>query len=989
MTSIKKKNIDKLLSISFGIIIFLVMLFILYGYLQSERNKEFNRHVQSPNLNDNWVYEIDGIEYNINFPNEIKCKYNSFVMIKNTIPSDFRDGDFIYVNTNYCPIDAYIDDEKIEVIGIDVTKETKKYENPITVLIIPDSSQGKELKINILNNGSKFNIEVYQILYGEKNEIRFDLTSSVIPIICAAVVMVSLALIMFVYAMIIYKKYPSNSNDYICLGAFIILSAIWIFTDLTTQGAYFVGSESLYFANIFSYLLIPFPLMMFINKQLDKRSKLLRLFSVTQIVFSIITIIFFLTNVFKLAIELLISHLLISVETIFMSSIIIKKRYVNKKKGMDLLFYGLVIVSLTGVMGIFNYYFNVSNDNTFVFKYGLMIFTVLMSIHVFVRCFRSITNEKTNEATYMLNEEVNIINSQRNAISCKYFIEDNAIAYLDNGKEKRISPEDFAKNNINERYVKAFMDLFYNIKQGVLKDKVGFEGLVFNKKGYYELSYELVSNKDNKYVYALLNVVNSTQAHKLEEELNAAINQKRNVVNRGGSFFEYNLTNDEMILIENNLFDKYLEKAATLSEFNNYVKEYIIHESDKSMFEMMFSSSKLYSIYGRDSNQSLELKLKINENEKWVRFIIDCFDSSNQKEVIVLIQVEDIEKEKKYVVDSIKGIDRITELLNAYSFKNEVKVMLESLDNSKCHTIVNIQINEYDKIIEDFGSSVTNLIMKDIANILKNITRSSDVIGRVSIDNFALFIPYTPNNNGINVDLLNRICTSLKKTYYDKLVVSVSCGVAIYPYDGLSFDELMYNASLALASAMKKGGSNFEYFSKEIKERIEREELGITRPIFGYTNVNKQDLKLYDNNYKTIVLYNKKKEIDEKVEKVLNNKFLILKAKSIKDVKDIFMQETDLSCLVCDCLSGEDYTDIIKLYNYKNNNYALEAIGIVCIVNDDSFDIDLYNSGINEVINEIEIENKLEKAILKFNAKRKSDEKQSYSNALAFAKKNS
>ena len=56
MTSTNKKNIDKLLSISLGIIIFLVMLFILYGYFQSERNKEFNRHVQSTNLNDNWTY---------------------------------------------------------------------------------------------------------------------------------------------------------------------------------------------------------------------------------------------------------------------------------------------------------------------------------------------------------------------------------------------------------------------------------------------------------------------------------------------------------------------------------------------------------------------------------------------------------------------------------------------------------------------------------------------------------------------------------------------------------------------------------------------------------------------------------------------------------------------------------------------------------------------------------------------------------------------
>ena len=991
MTSTNKKNIDKLLSISLGIIIFLVMLFILYGYFQSERNKEFNRHVQSTNLNDNWTYEIDGKEYNINFPNKIKCKYNSFVLIKNTIPNDFVDGDFIYVNTNYCPIDAYVDDKKIEVVGIDVTKENKKYENPITVLIIPNGSQGKELKINILNNGSKFNIEVYEILYGKKNEIRFDLTSSEIPIICAAVIMVALALMMVVYAMVIYKKYSSNSNDYICLGAFIILSAIWIFSGLTIQGAYFVGSESLYFTNIFSYLLIPIPLMMFINKQLNRRNKFLRMLSVTQMVFVLISIVFFAVKIFKLASVLLVSHLLISIDIIVMSSILIKRIFVDKNKGMNLLFYGLVIVGITGVMTIFNFYFNVSNDNPFAFKYGLMIFTALMSIHAFLRGFRNMTNEKTSEATYMLNEEVNIINSQRSAFVCKYYIEDNMIVYNEDEEENRISPQDFVKSNINDKYEKDFLDLFYNIKQGILKGSVGFEGIIFNKKGYYELSYELVSNKNNKYVYALLNINNRTQAHKLEKILNEACTQARNVVNRGGSFFEYNLTNDEMILVENNLFDKYLKRSAKLKDFNEYIEEYIINDSDKSMFELMFSFSKLYSIYGRDASQSFELKLRIKDNEKWVRFIIDCYTASSQKEVIVLIQVQDIENEKKYVVDSISGLDRITELLNAHSFKNEVKVLLESLDNSKCHTVLNIQVDDYDSIIENFGSSVTNLIMKDIANELKAVTRSSDIIGRTGIDCFALFIPYTPNKTSTNVDLVKRLCEELRKTYYDKLSISASFGIAIYPYDGLTFDELMYNASLALCSARMRGNGCFEYFSKEIKERIEREKLGLDkgfRPIFSYNNINKKELKIEDNNYKSIVIYNKNKSINDKVIEIFNNKYLLLNASNIDEAKEILIQDADLSCLICDCMSDSDYANITKIYNFKNNKNAICDIGIIVIVKDDAFDIDLYNLGINEVIREDEIEIRLEKAVLKLNAKRKSLELQNYNSAKAFMNKN-
>ncbi len=991
MESSKKFNIDKLLSISLGIIIFLVMLFILYGYFQSERNKEFNKHLQSNSLNENWVYELDGKEYNIDFPNKIKCKYNSFVGIKNVIPLDFIDGNYIYIHTSSCPLDAYIGGEKIEVVGIATTKENKQYENPITVLIIPNGSQGKELTINILNNGSKFDIEVFRILYGEKNEIRFDLTSSLIPIICMVVVMVSLAIMLIIYALVIYKKYPNNSNDYICLSAFIIFSAIWIFTDLSIQGAYFVGSESHYFAKIISYLLIPIPLMMFINKQLEKRSKLLRMLTLTQMIFVLITMFFFAVKIFKLACVLLVSHVLTSIYIIVMASIIIKKIFIDKKKDINILFYALVIFGITGTATMLNFYVNVSGDNTFLYKYGIAIFIVLTSIHAFLRGFRNMTNEKTIEATYMLNEEVNIINSQRSAFVCKYYIEDNMIVYNEDEEENRISPQDFVKSNINDKYEKDFLDLFYNIKQGILKGSVGFEGIIFNKKGYYELSYELVSNKNNKYVYALLNINNRTQAHKLEKILNEACTQARNVVNRGGSFFEYNLTNDEMILVENNLFDKYLKKSAKLKEFNEYIEEYIINDSDKSMFELMFSFSKLYSIYGRDASQSFELKLRIKDNEKWVRFIIDCYTASSQKEVIVLIQVQDIENEKKYVVDSISGFDRITELLNAHSFKNEVKVLLESLDNSKCHTVLNIQVDDYDSIIENFGSSVTNLIMKDIANQLKAVTRSSDIIGRTGIDCFALFIPYTPNKTSTNVDLVKRLCEELRKTYYDKLSISASFGIAIYPYDGLTFDELMYNASLALCSARMRGNGCFEYFSKEIKERIEREKLELDkgfRPIFSYNNINKKELKIEDNNYKSIAIYNKNKSINDKVIEIFNNKYLLLNASNIDEAKEILIQDADLSCLICDCMSDSDYANITKIYNFKNNKNAICDIGIIVIVKDDAFDIDLYNLGINEVIREDEIEIRLEKAVLKLNAKRKSLELQNYNSAKAFMNKN-
>ena len=201
----------------------------------------------------------------------------------------------------------------------------------------------------------------------------------------------------------------------------------------------------------------------------------------------------------------------------------------------------------------------------------------------------------------------------------------------------------------------------------------------------------------------------------------------------------------------------------------------------------------------------------------------------------------------------------------------------------------------------------------------------------------------------------------------------------------------MYNASLALCSARMRGNGCFEYFSKEIKERIEREKLELDkgfRPIFSYNNINKKELKIEDNNYKSIVIYNKNKSINDKVIAIFNNKYLLLNASNIDEAKEILIQDADLSCLICDCMSDSDYANITKIYNFKNNKNAICDIRIIVIVKDDAFDIDLYNFGINEVIREDEIQIRLEKAVLKLNAKRKSLELQNYNSAKAFMNKN-
>ena len=989
MGNTKNNKVDIILSISLGVLFLLVMLFIFFGYLQGKANREFNRANDCANMNSNWTYTKDGVNKIIDFPNKIKYKYGETIVLTNTIPNDFKDGFYIYVHTNYCSVDAFIDGQSVQVIGIDYTKDNHSYENPIVVVEVPDGSAGKQIDLHIVNNGSKLRIEVYDVLYGVKNEIRFKLTSNVIPIICATVVMVSLAIMFVVYSFFIHDQYKEISEDYVCLAMFILLSAIWIFTDLTTQGAYFVGNESIYLAHILSYILFPIPFIMYINKQLDKRNRFLRFQTTTQMVFVVLIMLFFLFNIYKMVYVMIASHILTIMILTETFAILIHNFVKYKKNNSILILIAIGCMGVTGLMTLINFYFNISYDNTFAYKYGLIIFTVLTSVHSIMRGFKSISDKKTLNATYMLNEEFNIIASKKNILVAKYYLQTNLIEYSFEGEEKSITPQDFIRRNSNNKYAHAIMDFFYSIKQGKQKGEVGFEGILFNKKGYYTLDYELVNNQDNETEYALLNFSDKTDAHLQEEVLKEATDKALNIVKRGGSYYRFNLEKNILEETENNLFEENIARGAKLKDFSNYINNYVLSESDKAMVDMMFSYEKLYSIYGRDASQNFEIKLNIQDSEIWVRFSIECYSSIDEKEVIAYILVENIETQKKYIVDSTTGIDRISELLNANSFKTEVKVLLEKLDSSKNHTLMLVQINEYEHIIEEFGNSITNLIVKDLATTLKSITRTTDVIGRIAIDTFALFVPYTPYNDASNVYLVERINDSVKKTYYDKLTISCVVGVSIYPNDGLSFDKLLMNAQDALNEARSQGLAYSYFNKKEIDSKNPDDFDTRVKALFNYTNTNKQDIKISDERYRSVILYIKNRELKDIVTLILKNDFYIIDVSSIEEVKKACLQETDLACMITSVKDEAEYKEANEICSWRNKKVSISDIGIIGIDSDDKFDIDLYNIGINDVIIDKEIGEKLIRSIYRICAKRKNDERQAYQNVKAFIEKNS
>ncbi len=91
----------------------------------------------------------------------------------------------------------------------------------------------------------------------------------------------------------------------------------------------------------------------------------------------------------------------------------------------------------------------------------------------------------------------------------------------------------------------------------------------------------------------------------------------------------------------------------------------------------------------------------------------------------------------------------------------------------------------------------------DLATRLKDLVRKMDVVGRLDKDLFAVLLPDTASE--VALTIAERLHDQNDDAEAD-LIPGVSCGIALYPNNGASFDALLQSANGALTRARQQGG---------------------------------------------------------------------------------------------------------------------------------------------------------------------------------------
>ncbi len=237
-------------------------------------------------------------------------------------------------------------------------------------------------------------------------------------------------------------------------------------------------------------------------------------------------------------------------------------------------------------------------------------------------------------------------------------------------------------------------------------------------------------------------------------------------------------------------FDKTLGDNGKSSDEINKIKNELVNLniSNASQRELKIVQKKLI-----DTIYKIENSMKTNS---------ELINSHKAKFEHLNKQIEDLQKELQ-VAKQEYHIDYLTQLSNRRAYHEEVEKMEKNFsifDND--YAIVFFDIDHFKSINDDYGHTCGDVVLKKFASILKELTRTEDVIARYGGEEFIALINY---QNEIEIQrYLKRIKKSLKETnfiYKDSVIkLKFSAGVShrnkyvSYLEAKKVADELLYKA---------------------------------------------------------------------------------------------------------------------------------------------------------------------------------------------------
>ncbi|MES9936168.1 MAG: EAL domain-containing protein [Sedimenticola sp.] len=136
-----------------------------------------------------------------------------------------------------------------------------------------------------------------------------------------------------------------------------------------------------------------------------------------------------------------------------------------------------------------------------------------------------------------------------------------------------------------------------------------------------------------------------------------------------------------------------------------------------------------------------------------------------------------------------------------------------------------IDLDDFKHINDTMGHNSGDEVLKQQAQRLQKVLRTTDIAARIGGDEFLILI--SDLNDEIDTVLIaEKILDALERPFAveeKEIYMTASIGISIYPDDATSPEAMLQHADAAMYGAKEKGKNTFQFFSISMEESAERQ----------------------------------------------------------------------------------------------------------------------------------------------------------------------
>lgn len=231
----------------------------------------------------------------------------------------------------------------------------------------------------------------------------------------------------------------------------------------------------------------------------------------------------------------------------------------------------------------------------------------------------------------------------------------------------------------------------------------------------------------------------------------------------------------------------------------------------------------------RNKGQRFEIRHRILTSTQSERYVFQ------QAEVVV-----DNDGRTRYVMGTIQDVtamqraedmilhqafhDQLTDLPNQVLLGDRLSHALKVAEHSGSKvSVLVIDIDRFLLVNESLGHDAGNMLLVLFAEFLQRYVQEGDTISRIGGNEFAILLESLPGIEQLQI-LIRNIRQALHEKAFEllgeKVHLSVSMGVALFPDDGSDAEQLIKAANAAMRKAKALGGNQECFYTSDMNRRV-------------------------------------------------------------------------------------------------------------------------------------------------------------------------